>query len=123
MSVTISLPWPPTELRPNFKRSNHWSKYQPIVNRYRYACKVLGMEQRLHLMDWPEGEINLTYTFHAPKGCRWDRDAREAAFKAGQDGIADAMGVDDRHFRAENIHGEPVKNGAVVVTVTHKGDT
>ena len=113
----IRCPWPPTELRPNFTRSNHWRKWRPINTAYRTTCWHEGLSQSIHMQAWPDGRIQLVYTFHPPKGCRWDKDAREGAFKAGQDGIADAMKVDDKRFDVKKIHGDPVEVGFVIVQI------
>jgi len=115
--ITITLPWPPTECRPNFIRSNHWSKWRPKGTAYRKTCWALALEQKVRHIKWPDGQIDLTYTFHAPPKCRWDDDAKEAAFKTGQDGIAEAMGVDDKRFRVTKKHGDPTEGGCVVVHI------
>lgn len=49
--------------------------------------------------------INITYT--RPNN-RWgsDHDNVEAAFKPGQDGIADALGIDDRYIRRIQTHSD-----------------
>jgi hypothetical protein len=39
------------------------------------------------------------------------------AFKAGRDGVADALGCDDHTFRPAYHFAEPVKNGRVVVSI------
>lgn len=49
--------------------------------------------------------IHITYT--RPNN-RWgsDHDNVEAAFKPGQDGIADALGIDDRYIRRIQTHSD-----------------
>ena len=42
--VIIKFPWPPKQLNPNFKRSNHWRKYQPQTKEYRKSCWGLTLE-------------------------------------------------------------------------------
>lgn len=100
----IRCPWPPTELRPNFITSNHWSKWRFKVKPYKRFIDGLAKEQSVHMRKWPAGDIHLTYTFYPPKGCRWDDDAKEGAFKHGQDALADVMKVNDKHFRVEKLH-------------------
>jgi hypothetical protein len=39
------------------------------------------------------------------------------AFKAGRDGVAEALGCDDYKFRPAYQFGEPVKGGKVVVEI------
>jgi crossover junction endodeoxyribonuclease RusA len=41
-----------------------------------------------------------------------------ASHKAAQDGIADALGIDDSKFECSYRLGEPVKGGAVRVEIT-----
>lgn len=115
--MILRFPWPPRQLNPNFKRRNHWSKHYRETKQYRRDCAIMAMSQNVHMVNWPDGPIEMEYTFYAPKGCRWDRDNREAAFKAGQDGLADAMRVDDRHFRVTKRHGDTVDGGCVVVRI------
>lgn len=59
--------------------------------------------------------IPVTITFHPPTKRRYDLDNRIASFKAGQDGIAQALAVDDSRFEPTYKRGEPVKGGKVVV--------
>jgi hypothetical protein len=44
-------------------------------------------------------------------------DNRIAQFKAGQDGIAQALAVDDSRFEPTYRRGDPVKGGKVVVEI------
>jgi lambda repressor-like predicted transcriptional regulator len=64
--------------------------------------------------------INITYT--RPNN-RWgsDHDNVEAAFKPGQDGIADALGIDDRYIRRIQTHSDEPdakKKGHVEIIIT-----
>lgn len=53
--------------------------------------------------------------FHPPNRQSRDKDNLIARFKAGQDGLAEAMGVDDAEFNdVPRDIGEVVKGGAVV---------
>lgn len=119
----IRCPWPPTELRPNFRdRNNVAHIWRPKAKAYKDTVWKLCLEQNVHITKWPKNtRIKLVYTFHAPKGCRWDKDARESAFKWGQDAIADTMRVDDRYFDAGKIHGDPVEGGCVMVRIVTEG--
>jgi len=64
--------------------------------------------------------IHITYT--RPNN-RWgsDHDNVEAAFKPGQDGIADALGIDDRYIRRIQTHSDEPdtkKKGYVQIIIT-----
>lgn len=111
----IELPWPPKELTPNFKRRHHWRTYQRPTKLYREACYVLTKAAGLRAPKG--GRVNLTIAFYPPDRRRRDDDGMIGAFKAGRDGMADALGTDDHNFRASYAFGEPVKGGKVVVTL------
>jgi len=56
-------------------------------------------------------------TFHPPDKRKRDMDNMIAAFKAGQDGVADAIGVDDSKWVSSYRIGQPVKGGLVIVEI------
>lgn len=109
----IELPWPPKELSPNARV--HWSKKSKAAKVYRTACKVIT---RLSGVVAPEGEVHLSITFCPPDRRKRDDDNCLAAFKAGRDGVADALGIDDNRFVTTLRMGEPVKGGAVLVRIS-----
>jgi crossover junction endodeoxyribonuclease RusA len=110
MATAVELPWPPKELTPNAKRRKHWRVYQPIAKQYRFACFMLVNTKRLR------GTV-LSVTFCPPDRRRRDDDGMIGAFKAGRDGVADALGCDDHTFRPTYKFADPVKGGAVVVEI------
>jgi crossover junction endodeoxyribonuclease RusA len=63
-----------------------------------------------------KGDIVVTVEFFPPSR-RPDRQNMPGWIKAGIDGIADAMAVNDRRFVPEYIYSDPIKGGRVVVTV------
>lgn len=118
--LTVALPFPPAELSPN--KRLHWAKKAKIVKQYRWDCNMLiGMAwwKEGPLRRWPyDGEIPISVTFCPPDKRRRDRDNMLASFKAGFDGIADALGVDDNRFIPTHRVGEVVKGGKVIVEIT-----
>lgn len=112
----IVYPWPPKQLTPNAKRRTHWRVYQPIAKRYRADCAVLTKASRIRIAagDVP---VLMSITFYPPDRRHRDDDGMIGAFKAGRDGIADACGIDDRHFRPSYHIAEPTKGGKVVVEI------
>jgi crossover junction endodeoxyribonuclease RusA len=62
------------------------------------------------------GDIAILVRFVPPHG-RFDRANFPALFKAGIDGISDALGVNDRRFLPSYEYAEPEKPGCVIVTV------
>jgi crossover junction endodeoxyribonuclease RusA len=109
---SVTLPWPPVELSPNARV--HWATKSRATKKYRNACCLLATAERLKA---EEGELAMTVTFCPPDRRSYDDDNLIARFKAGRDGVADALGVDDRLFRPVYAQGEPVKGGAVVISI------
>lgn len=94
--IELTLPWPPSALSPNARL--HWSKIAKAKKAYRKACYVLALEAGLRGVDW-EGDIHFWIDFYPPDKRQRDDDNMIAAFKSGRDGLADALGVDDKRFR------------------------
>lgn len=117
MSITVTLPWPPANLTPNAKRRLHWSKYRGDAKEYRNTCFWLAKEAmgRLRFAAPPSVSIE----FHPPEARHRDADGMIGAFKNGQDGIAEAIGHDDRHWRpVHSFHAPHRPHGKVVVILT-----
>lgn len=112
--MKIILPWPPKELSPNARV--HWAAKSKAAKAYRHACRVLFMAAGIKA---PPGKIVLTLEFVPPTRHSMDDDNLIARFKAGRDGIADALGVDDKHFTTQFwLRSEPVKGGSVIAEIT-----
>lgn len=94
--MNVTLPWPPKELSPNARI--HWSRRSKAAKAYRRACHVMTLEAGIRGVDWT-GDIHLWIDFYPPDRRHRDDDNMIAAFKAGRDGMADAMGLDDKRFR------------------------
>lgn len=108
--VSLTLPWPPKLLSPNVRKAE---KLKRIHRRaYRNACAEAAWRAGVNPGERAWRLIALV--FHPTNAC-WDHDNCVAAFKAGQDGLADAMGADDRAFNsAERRVADPVEGGAVI---------
>jgi len=111
-SQSITLAWPPRELSPNY-RSN-WSKRARFTKAYRTACAEAAWLTGVRPIA---GHDLKEIVFHPPTKARHDRDNLIARFKAGQDGLADALGVNDAEFNPQYRIGTVVKGGAVVAIV------
>jgi len=93
--LNITLPWPPSALNPNARHAHPAIKWK-AAKAYRSACKALAEAHGMVAPDSPK--IALWVEFVPPDRRHRDDDNMVAAFKAGRDGLADAMGVDDRRF-------------------------
>lgn len=112
MTEKLVLPWPPKVLSPNARA--HWATRSRAAKKYRMTCHLLA---RQFGAVAPEGRVLLSLEFCPPDARRRDDDNCVAAFKSGRDGLADALGIDDSRFVTRFEMGQPVKGGAVLVTI------
>jgi crossover junction endodeoxyribonuclease RusA len=112
----IELPWPAKELSPNAR--GHWAK---MARFKKGAREHAGWVAKMEVIgaDWDEltfnGSPTITITFCPPDKRRRDLDNAIASFKSAQDGIADALGIDDSRWDVSYRFGDVVKGGRVVV--------
>ena len=110
----IELPYPPKELSPNSGQKMHYMKKARITKNYR---ELIAWNMKAKLLDGNEDyPTNFKITFY-PRSSLADKDNAIASFKAGQDGMQDALGINDREFNIEYELGRPVKGGKVVVEI------
>ena len=115
--ITVELPWPPKELSPNHR--GHWAPVSQAKKRYRTAARLLARSALSKTDDFSQFRgVRLAYEFFPPDARAYDRDNLAARMKAATDGIADAVGMNDRgfHFAPAEIR-EKVKGGLVRVTI------
>lgn len=112
--LNITLPWPPKELSPNARL--HWSKLASAKKTYRYVCAVQAKVQGARAIQ--AEKLHLSLTFYPPTRRAFDLDNALARMKSGLDGLADVLGVDDRHWSLSIARAEEI-GGMVKVVVTH----
>lgn len=110
MTLTITYPWPDYRLSRNGRGNGRL--IARLTKATRQGAAKLTDERGLGPMR-PGKPLRVTYH---PPSARWDDDNCQAMGKATFDGIADAMGVNDKTFKPEVAVGVPVKGGAIVVT-------
>lgn len=108
--MIIYLPWPPHQLNPN--KRLHWAVKRKFTKGYRAACFFAVTDAQIEGFE-PGEVLPVRIVFHPPDRRKRDRDNMIAAFKAGQDGLADALGIDDAIIEPTYATGEPVKGGRV----------
>lgn len=114
----LCLPWPPKGLSPNDRI--HWAKKAKITKAYRNISRVLTMQAGLVAPD--TGRILLVLEFVPPNRRHRDDDGCLASFKAGRDGIADALGIDDKRFVTQfSLSGDVARGGMVLVRLGEAG--
>jgi crossover junction endodeoxyribonuclease RusA len=110
--MTFTLPWPPKELSPNARL--HWARLSKAKRQYREACAWTVKSQGGERMN--ADVLHLTLTFYAPTRRAFDLDNALARMKAGLDGLADVLGVDDSRW-ALTIRKADTVGGYVTVEV------
>lgn len=115
--LTIELPWPAREVWPNYRQSHHWRTYAGPVKAQREEAWALALQAGAKAAELPEGHIALDVEFFPPDRRYRDDDGCIGAFKSARDGIADALGVDDRRFKPVYWFQEPSKPGKIIVRI------
>lgn len=114
MSDVLQLSFPPKALNPNNRKNNPWP-YRNAAKKYREECHWLALLAKRKGLTVPEGPCDVFVTFYPPDRRKRDKDNMSAAFKPGQDGIAEAFGVDDFNFNTIPNVADVVKGGRVDV--------
>lgn len=110
--IDMTLPWPPKELSPNARV--HWKQKHRHAKAYRRTCGLIALALNApHLA----GKKYFWVTFCPPNRRSYDDDNLLARFKAGRDGIADGLGIDDKNFVTTINIGDPVPGGEVRVHI------
>ena len=89
----VILPWPPSQLMPNKKL--HWASKAKYAKAYKQACFDITKQAQINAAN---DKMRIVVTFCPPDKRRRDWDNCIASFKAGQDGFAEAIGVNDYNF-------------------------
>ena len=93
--MIFTLPWPQAILNPNARA--HWTQVAKAKKSLRAAWALEATKQGAKRME-PRA-LHVSLTFHPPDRRPRDMDNMLSASKAGLDGLADVLGVDDRHWR------------------------
>jgi crossover junction endodeoxyribonuclease RusA len=111
--MDIILPWPPSELSGH--SGGHWRTKAAIIAKHRRWAFIAVKAVKITVPK--SGDIPISVTFHAPNDSS-DRINYWNRCKPYFDGIADAIGVNDKRFLPAGYHiGENIKGGKVVVTI------
>ena len=111
----LTLPWPPPELSPN--KRLHWAQLAKAKQKYRNECYLHAIAQNAKKITADRLEIGLEFV--PPNRRKFDLDNLLARMKAGLDGLADVLGVDDSRWSISMERScAPVPPGFVLVAVT-----
>ena len=112
MSAQIVLPFPPASLSGH--NTGHWRVKSPVVAKHREWARLATKAAAPKVAA--NGDIRISFAFYPPDR-RGDRINFPNRIKPYADGIADALGVNDRRFLPSYLFGEPVNGGSCVVTI------
>ena len=121
--ITIQLPWTDPALLPNNR--NKWGAFAKKkgtrkAKEQRSDASYLTKEA-LNGKTLPDNIFKcIIHTIYHPptgRGGARDEDNRNAALKSAFDGIADALGVDDRIFSHTSQLSDKVEGGVIFITV------
>jgi len=108
-TYAISLPWPPRGLSPNDRK--HRLAVAGKRRKYRADCAWAAIVAGVRRIE--AQALIVRITFHPPDGRHRDLDNMLASLKAGLDGVADVIGIDDSRWQLVLARGEPDRRGRV----------
>jgi crossover junction endodeoxyribonuclease RusA len=119
--ITIELPWPDKRLSPNSRCHWHEKAEAAKIAREQGLYGVLEItyiwpkDKAPPLKPLPE-QFEAQYTFHPPDKRHRDVDNVHSSCKNFQDGVCDALEIDDSRIKRTVLEwGEVVKGGKVVL--------
>ncbi|WP_230280248.1 hypothetical protein [Croceicoccus sp. Ery15] len=112
--IRVDLPYPHKTLWPNGPQRNYHAKARHKKSHRNWAWGAAKAEK-----GTVEGDpVPVRLIVHAkPTGPLPDRDNCVAALKAYQDGIAAAIGIDDKHFAEPTVEFAMPRDGRFVIEV------
>ena len=114
--MTFDLPFPDKLLWPNGRTRSYMAKHRAVktARQAAWAAALAAGAKALPLGH----AFDIAVTVHPKTRNAIDRDNCVAALKSYLDGLADALGVDDRTFNTPSIaFADPVKGGRMTLTV------
>ena len=106
----VVLPWPDWNLSPNARI--HYQEKSAITKTHRFIAKSISNES-LGFRNWIDADVAFTiWLFWEPNKIRRDTGNMRAAVKAYQDGVFDALKLDDQIIRDEYLHRAGIKKDA-----------
>lgn len=116
--MELALPWPSKDLSPNARV--HWRKRAKAAADARALAKLAAWASGWLPASVPtDGRLHLWIDFYPPTRRLPDDDNMLARCKPYRDGIADALGIDDKRFVSHPyVRDTPRKGGQVVFRIT-----
>ena len=112
--IEITLPWPDKRLSPNARV--HWREKSKVATEYRSHAFTEVIVKRLR--EALNGYQQASYIFHPPDRRRRDIDNCHSMMKAAQDGVCQALNIDDSRIKRTVLEwGDVTPGGKVVLTL------
>lgn len=128
--ITIELPWPQAGLSPNARK--HYMQRARLAKISRIDCCLIARSvlnssshDRMVLQELIESGAMLAVwiDFYPPDLRHRDDDNLIGRFKNCRDGVAQALGIDDKKFRTiPFVHSEKHPRGKVIVRISKAPD-
>lgn len=96
-------------------KGSHWRAKAAVTAKHRELARLATLAANVPPVP-VSGDIRLVITFYPPNR-RGDRTNYLSRLKPAIDGIAEALGVNDRRFVPSLLFCEPVKDARVVVMI------
>ncbi len=111
----IILPWPPASLSGH--NTGHWSAKASVVAKHRKWAMLAVLSAKVRVSETGDIPINIRFV---PPDRRGDRTNYPNRIKPVFDGIADALGVNDRRFLPSYEFAAPEKPGRLEIHIGAK---
>ncbi len=92
----IILPFPPSQLMPNRKKSRSWKSTINFITKFKDDSYYITLASKIKLEN---KQTELSIVFYPPDNRGRDLDNLFSAMKPIIDGFALALGINDKHFR------------------------
>ena len=108
----VVLPWVDWGLSPNKKM--HYQEKATLVKQHRTIARSKANEA-IGFQNWIDADTLFSvWIFRQPTNHKRDTGNMRAAMKSYQDGIADALRIDDHVIKDEHLHLDGIKDGGEV---------
>lgn len=115
--INIELGWPAKALSPNARvHYMEHARHKKAAHATAYWATLAAISPAKFPHEGERVAFVIT-AYPPPDGQARDDDNLIASCKAMRDGIAKALGVDDKYFDQRLQWGEPVKHGKIVVAI------
>lgn len=116
--IELVLPWPSKDLSPNARV--HFRVKAAATKAARQTALLLAYKAGWRALQLPEGRLHLWIDcYQAPGKKLPDDDNMIGRCKAYRDGIAQALGIDDKRFKSHpDVKDERRPGGQVVMRIT-----